>query len=161
MAEEIKFRRAAIVGVGLIGSSLAWAMRGRGLADEIVGVDRDADVIARAQKLGVIDGGETDLAKGVQGADLVVVSTPVDHGMMSWRTFSAITTSSSAVLPARSPSPLIVHSIWRAPPATAASEFAVAIPRSLWQCVAKITSSAPGTSAISWRIRSALSTGAV
>lgn len=71
------FRRAAIVGVGLIGSSLARAMRARALADEIVGVDRDADVITRAQKLGVIDGGETDLARGVKGADLVIVSTPV------------------------------------------------------------------------------------
>ncbi len=64
---------------------------------------------------------------------------------MSWRTFSAITTSSSAVLPARSPSPLIVHSICRAPASTAASAFAVAMPRSLWQWVAKTISSAPGT----------------
>ena len=51
--------------------------------------------------------------------------------MISLRTFSAITTSSSAVLPARSPSPFIVHSICLAPPSTAAREFAVAIPKSL------------------------------
>ncbi|PQA87879.1 prephenate/arogenate dehydrogenase family protein [Hyphococcus luteus] len=77
MTDDIKFNRAVIVGVGLIGASLALAMRERGLAAEIVGVDRDPDVIARAQKLGIIDGGETDLKKGVKGADLVVVSTPV------------------------------------------------------------------------------------
>ncbi|MNS96263.1 hypothetical protein D3C72_1305540 [compost metagenome] len=47
---------------------------------------------------------------------------------------SAITTSSSAVLPARSPRPLTVHSICRAPPImTPASELATARPRSLWQ----------------------------
>ena len=86
---------------------------------------------------------------------------PVRYGMMSLRTRSAITTSSSAVLPARSPRPLIVHSICRAPASTAASELAVAMPRSLWQWVAKTISSAPGTRSSSMRIRSALSRGAV
>ena len=81
--------------------------------------------------------------------------------MMSFLTFIAITTSSSAVLPARSPRPLMVHSICRAPASTAASEFAVAMPRSSWQWVAKVTASAPGTRAISMRISSALSRGAV
>jgi hypothetical protein len=92
---------------------------------------------------------------------IFVVSTPVVYGMMSLRTRIAITTSSSAVLPARSPRPLIVHSICRAPPATAASAFAVAMPRSLWQCVAKTTSSPPSHSAMRRRIRSADSAGAV
>ena len=50
---------------------------------------------------------------------------------MSALTLRAITTSSRAVLPARSPSPLIVHSICLAPPSTAARAFAVAIPKSL------------------------------
>ena len=72
---------------------------------------------------------------------ICVVSMPVRYGMMSLRTRIAITTSSSAVLPARSPRPLIVHSICRAPASTAASAFAVAMPRSLWQWVAKITAS--------------------
>ena len=44
-----------------------------------------------------------------------------------------MTTSSSEALPARSPSPLIVTSTWRAPAWTAASVLAVASPRSLWQ----------------------------
>ncbi len=77
MTEPVKFNRACVIGIGLIGSSLALALRERGLADAIVGVDRDADVVARAQKLGIIEAGETDLAKGVRGADLVIVSTPV------------------------------------------------------------------------------------
>ena len=49
------------------------------------------------------------------------------------RVRSAMTTSSSEALPARSPRPLIVTSTWRAPAWTAASVLAVARPRSLWQ----------------------------
>ncbi len=88
-------------------------------------------------------------------------STPVVNGRMSARTLRAITTSSSAVLPARSPNPLMVHSICRAPPSTAANALAVAIPRSLWQCVAKMTPPAPGISAIRRRMSAADSLGAV
>ncbi len=63
------------------------------------------------------------------------VTMPVaDSGSRSARTRIAITTSSSAQLPARSPMPLMVHSICRAPAATASSELATARPRSLWQC---------------------------
>ncbi len=46
------------------------------------------------------------------------------------RVFSAITTSSSEQLPARSPMPFTVHSIWRTPATTAVRLFATAMPRS-------------------------------
>ena len=65
---------------------------------------------------------------------ICVVSMRVVHGKTSWRVRTAITISSSDALPARSPRPLIVHSTWRAPFMTAASELATARPRSLWQC---------------------------
>lgn len=71
------FNRTLIVGVGLIGSSLARALREGRLAREIVGWDLSADVLARAQKLGVIDGAAPSLAEGLKGSDLVVVATPV------------------------------------------------------------------------------------
>jgi hypothetical protein len=70
---------------------------------------------------------------------------PVSRRKRSWRVRSAITSSSIAALPARSPMPLTVHSTWRAPPSIAASELATARPRSLWQCALKITPSAPRT----------------
>ena len=57
----------------------------------------------------------------------------------------AITTSSSAALPALSPKPFIVHSICLAPACTPANEFATAKPKSLWQCVDKIALSILGT----------------
>ena len=81
---------------------------------------------------------------------------PVSSCSTSRRTLSAITTSSSEVLPARSPMPLIVHSTWRAPAATAASELATASPRSLWQWT-EIT--AVGMSRTSRRTSSAYSAG--
>src|SRR5829696_6304436 len=60
------------------------------------------------------------------------------------RTRSAITISSSAAFPARSPIPFRVHSTWVAPADTPASEFATARPRSLWQCTESSTSSISG-----------------
>lgn len=75
--QSSKFNCIAIVGVGLIGSSLALAMKERGLAKKIVGVDCDADVLTRAQKIGVIDEGETSIEAGLKIADVIVVSTPV------------------------------------------------------------------------------------
>ena len=51
------------------------------------------------------------------------------------RVRTAITTSSSEQLPARSPMPLTATSICRAPASMPASAFATASPRSLWQCV--------------------------
>lgn len=69
----------AIVGVGLIGGSIGRTLRARGLADRVVGVGRSAERLAEAQRLGAIDEGETDLAAGVRGADVVVVCTPVDR----------------------------------------------------------------------------------
>ena len=55
-----------------------------------------------------------------------------------------MTISSSDALPARSPTPFTVHSIWRQPASIAARLFATARPRSLWQCAEKTTRSAPG-----------------
>ena len=55
------------------------------------------------------------------------------------RVRSAITVSAMHALPARSPMPLTVASIWRAPFASPASVFAVAKPRSSWQCTLTVT----------------------
>ena len=69
----------------------------------------------------------------------------VQYGITSLRTRIAITTSSSEALPARSPMPLMVHSICRTPPRTPASEFATAMPRSSWQCTENTALSEFGT----------------
>ena len=74
------------------------------------------------------------------------VSTPVSQAKYSPRVRMAITTSSSEALPARSPMPLTAHSTCVAPARTAASELAVARPRSLWQCTLTVTSCSAGQS---------------
>lgn len=71
------FERAAIIGVGLIGASLAHAMRRSGAAAMIVGYDADIATAKRAADLGAIDSACSALDQALEGADLVVVSTPV------------------------------------------------------------------------------------
>ena len=67
-----------VVGVGLIGGSLARIARERGLVSQIIGVGRGLENLEKALELGVIDAMETDWAKGMGEADLVVLATPVD-----------------------------------------------------------------------------------
>jgi prephenate dehydrogenase len=74
-------RRLAILGVGLIGGSLARALRDAGHVQEIVGYGRGLANLQRAVELGVVDRIETSLSAAVNGADMVVMATPV--GTMS------------------------------------------------------------------------------
>lgn len=69
--------RLCVVGVGLIGGSLARAARAAGLATEIIGTGRDAAHLERALALGVIDGYELDIGRAITGADMVVVAVPL------------------------------------------------------------------------------------
>lgn len=71
------FNRVAIIGVGLIGSSLARALRQQGLAGEIVGCARSAATRAKVLELGLAARCEEDPALAVKGADLVVLAAPV------------------------------------------------------------------------------------
>ncbi|MBM6593441.1 prephenate/arogenate dehydrogenase family protein [Microvirga pudoricolor] len=70
------FRRVAIVGLGLIGSSIIRAARHLGLADTLVAIDRDEGVVARVRELNLADEATTELA-GVRGADFVILCVPV------------------------------------------------------------------------------------
>jgi prephenate dehydrogenase len=69
--------RLAILGVGLLGGSLAKAVRVHGLAREIVGIGRDLARLAPALRDGALDRATTDVADGVAGADRVVLAAPV------------------------------------------------------------------------------------
>jgi len=70
-------KRLCIIGVGLIGGSLARDLRRLELCGEVVGTSRNAENLARAKQLGVIDRYETDVAAAVAGADMVVVAAPL------------------------------------------------------------------------------------
>jgi prephenate dehydrogenase len=77
------FNKLVIFGVGLIGGSLAHALRERaGLAGEVVGVGRSVKTIQRALELGVIDSAaslddDAALGKALSGADVVLLAAPV------------------------------------------------------------------------------------
>ncbi len=71
------FRRLAIVGLGLIGSSVARAARALNLAAEIVAIDHDPNVLGRGVALGLADRVTADAAEGVAGADHVLLCVPV------------------------------------------------------------------------------------
>ncbi|MBZ6077707.1 prephenate/arogenate dehydrogenase family protein [Microvirga puerhi] len=75
--EKPLFSRVALVGLGLIGSSIARAVRHLNLAGTIVAIDQDEGVVARVKELGLAEEATTDAAAGVADADLVVICVPV------------------------------------------------------------------------------------
>lgn len=69
--------RLLIAGVGLIGGSLALALRARGAVGEVVGFGRSAENLRIARRRGIIDRAERDPVRAARGADMVVVAVPV------------------------------------------------------------------------------------
>ncbi len=75
MAE--RFHRIALIGIGLIGSSIALAVRRAGLADHVAVQSRRQETVDAAQRLGLGDSYTCDPQQVVNGADLVIVCVPV------------------------------------------------------------------------------------
>jgi cyclohexadieny/prephenate dehydrogenase len=71
------FDKIALIGIGLIGGSIALEVRKRGLARTIVAATRKPETAALANRLKLVDHCGTDLAAAAEGADLVIVCTPV------------------------------------------------------------------------------------
>ncbi len=69
--------RLCIIGVGLIGGSLARALRAVGYCGEVIGAGRNPAHLRQAVELGVIDRFETDPGQAVAGADVVLVAVPL------------------------------------------------------------------------------------
>jgi len=72
----VKVERLAVVGLGLLGGSVALAARKRGAAREVVGATRSTDAAATALAAGAVDR-VAPIAEVARGADLVVLATPV------------------------------------------------------------------------------------
>jgi prephenate dehydrogenase len=70
------FSRVAVLGLGLLGGSLAWATRRRGVAAEVIGATRSDAARARALRDGAVDAVQ-DPGQAVAGAELVVLATPI------------------------------------------------------------------------------------
>jgi prephenate dehydrogenase len=69
--------RLGVVGVGLLGGSFALATRARHPVNAIIGFDPDAEALARAAELGLIDRPAASLAELAQACDLILVAAPV------------------------------------------------------------------------------------
>ncbi|MFB2550390.1 prephenate/arogenate dehydrogenase family protein [Ensifer soli] len=72
-----RFDRIALIGIGLIGSSIAHDIRAEGLAGHVAISTRSAGTLKRAEELGLGDSYHASAAEAVRDADLVVVSVPV------------------------------------------------------------------------------------
>jgi cyclohexadieny/prephenate dehydrogenase len=77
MGAETHFDRVALIGLGLIGSSLGHAMKRGRLAGHVAGYARSEATRKRALELGFIDSIQGSAAEAVEDADLIVVCTPV------------------------------------------------------------------------------------
>lgn len=97
-APDAGFGRVAVIGVGLIGGSFALALKAAKACGQVVGVGRSRANLNTAVALGVIDIAESDVARAVGGADLVLVATPVAQ-------FADVF---AALAPALSPNALVI-----------------------------------------------------
>ncbi|MGH1457914.1 MAG: prephenate/arogenate dehydrogenase family protein [Paracoccaceae bacterium] len=71
------YGRVALIGLGLIASSMFWAIKRAGLAGEVTGYARSGETRATAREIGLCDRVCDSAAEAVQGADLVVLCVPV------------------------------------------------------------------------------------
>lgn len=71
------FKQITIVGFGLIGSSIARAVKQHGLAARLICADASREVCEKVRGLGIADEVFTDIARGVKGSDLVILAVPV------------------------------------------------------------------------------------
>ena len=72
------FEKVTVVGLGLIGGSLAAALRESGEVGEVFGVERDAESLRFALENGIADAGASETGPGMSGSEIVVVATYVD-----------------------------------------------------------------------------------
>lgn len=77
MTEPPHFQRLALIGLGLIGSSIARACKSASLVGEVVGHARSAETRAAAERLGFVDRTTETAAEAVAGADCVILCSPV------------------------------------------------------------------------------------
>jgi prephenate dehydrogenase len=73
----MEFEKIAIVGLGLIGGSLALALKESKQVKAVVGIDPDKETVKYALSKGIIDEGSSDISEGVEGAEIVVIATHV------------------------------------------------------------------------------------
>lgn len=100
----------AVIGLGLIGGSMARDLRKAGFATEIVGVDVNADNAQQALELGIVDRIET-LEAAVSNADMVVIAIPVDKVLDSLTRVLDLVSNQTTVIDVGSTKKLICEAV--------------------------------------------------
>lgn len=72
-----RFNKITIIGVGLIGGSIALAIKKKHMAREVIGVFRRRSSLKKALRRKAVDKGVMDLRQGVKDADLIIIASPV------------------------------------------------------------------------------------
>ena len=116
MVVSLKHARVTIIGLGLMGGSLAGALKKRGDCREVWGVARREETIKEALRRGFIHAGTCDLAEGVEQADLVVLATPVRTILELIPQVGALATSGCLLMDLGSTKAKIVEAMESLPP---------------------------------------------
>jgi cyclohexadieny/prephenate dehydrogenase len=74
---SVMYNRVALIGLGLIASSMFWAMKRAGVAGEVTGYARSSDTRDVAREIGLCDRVCDSAADAVEGADLIVLCVPI------------------------------------------------------------------------------------
>ena len=94
--------RLAIIGVGLIGASLALALKKSAAVGHVVGCGRHPESLQKGIELGVIDSYTTSIAEAAKGADIVVIATPLGAMKMVFEQISDVISDHTIVTDAGS-----------------------------------------------------------
>lgn len=106
--------KLCIIGVGLIGGSLARALREKGYCNNIVGASRSASHLQKAVDLGVIDSYSTDLQEAVIGADVIIVCVPLGAMEMVFTKIKDVITPDTIITDVGSSKQCVVDAAQRA-----------------------------------------------
>ena len=71
------FKKVCIIGCGLIGSSIARAIRKKNLSTKIVSSNRSDSINKKVIELKIVDDSNSDTKKMVEGSDLIIIATPL------------------------------------------------------------------------------------
>ena len=96
MSKKI-INKLCVIGVGLIGGSLARALKKAGVVGEVVGSGRDVSHLEKAKALNVIDSFDTDIALAVKGCDMVIVAVPLGAMQSVFEKIAAVITEDMIV----------------------------------------------------------------
>ncbi|MDI6758611.1 MAG: prephenate dehydrogenase/arogenate dehydrogenase family protein [Candidatus Omnitrophota bacterium] len=101
------FNKIAIIGVGLIGGSIALALKKRGLVEKIVGVARHKKSLLLAKKIGAIDEGSQSI-NIIKGSDLIILAAPINTILKTAQKISKVASPKAIVSDVGSTKELIV-----------------------------------------------------